>query len=180
MKSAHYYLLLLLPLFASCEADNSTSTALPQAQREEKIITDYLEANNLDATRTENGIYYERLQEGAGTEVEVGDTIGVHYQGWVLYGSLFDDSRISNNPLYYIAGLGLGNVIEQEEDGSLTPREGAQVQPGFQLIATEMQQGDVYRAYFPSALMYGSSNLPPGIPANAILVFEIEVIDVRL
>ena len=99
----------------------------------------------------------EDLVEGTGPEAKAGDTVTVDYVG-VLYddGEQFDASWDSGQPFTF--ELGAGNVIEGWDQGV----EGMKVGGRRQLI-------------IPPNLAYGTEGAPPTIPANATLVFVVDL-----
>ena len=123
---------------------------------EEKIL-DYLEENNIEALRHESGLYYNIIEEGEeGQFPTIEDSITVQYRGYFLDGNVFDQTLNSE-----VAKFKLSRVIE-----------GWQI--GFQLI----EKGGNALLIVPSDLAYGS-NPPPGIPKNAILAFDVELINIE-
>ncbi len=104
---------------------------------------------------TASGLQYEVLQEGDGASPEAGQQVQVHYRGTLTDGTEFDSS-FGGDP----ASFGLNGVIA-----------------GFGEAIMLMRVGGRVRAYIPSALGYGAS-ASSRIPANSVLVFEIELLGV--
>ncbi|HRV79807.1 MAG TPA: FKBP-type peptidyl-prolyl cis-trans isomerase, partial [Planctomycetota bacterium] len=103
-----------------------------------------------------SGLKYSILTEGSGSEHPgYGDLVRVHYSGWLTDGTLFDSSVDRGEP----AEFPLGGVIEGWNEG-------------LQL----MSPGARYKFTIPSKLAYGEAGSPPVIPANADLIFEVELI----
>ncbi len=103
----------------------------------------------------------EVLQEGTGVEAKNGDNISVHYVGTLLDGTKFDSSIDRGAPFSFV--LGQGNVIRGWELGLL----GAKV-------------GEKRKLTIPSDLAYGETGTPGGpIPANAALIFEVELLGIN-
>lgn len=101
------------------------------------------------------------LKVGAGTEVKAGDTVSVHYTGAVAAtGKIFQSSKdFGTDPITFP----LGGVIKGWTDGI----------PG-------MKVGGVRRLVIPAAQAYGATPPPgSGIPANADLVFDVELVAVK-
>lgn len=94
---------------------------------------------------------------GTGKEVRAGDTVTIHYTGWLTdaAGTVFDSSVRRGQK----AEFPLGNLIKGWQEGI----------PG-------MKVGGVRRLRIPPELAYGA-RASPGIPANSTLVFEIELFD---
>jgi FKBP-type peptidyl-prolyl cis-trans isomerase len=107
---------------------------------------------------TASGLQYSVLQAGNGAEhPKINDTVKVHYTGWLTNGKMFDSSRVRNMP----AVFQLTNVI-----GGWT--EGVQL----------MTPGSRFKFTIPPQLGYGYDGSPPTIPADATLIFDIELIEI--
>ena len=99
------------------------------------------------------------LEIGAGAEATAGQTVGVHYTGRLTDGSKFDSSLDRGRPFSF--QLGAGEVIQGWDQG-----------------IAGMKVGGKRRLTIPPALGYGARGYPPIIPANATLVFEVELVSV--
>jgi FKBP-type peptidyl-prolyl cis-trans isomerase len=97
---------------------------------------------------------------GRGAEAQPGETIVVHYVGTLTDGTEFDSSRHRGTP--FVFRLGANQVIKGWEQG-----------------VAGMRVGQVRVLRIPPDLAYGPVGHPPVIPANATLVFEIELLEVR-
>jgi FKBP-type peptidyl-prolyl cis-trans isomerase len=100
------------------------------------------------------------VKVGSGPEAKAGDTVSVHYVGTLTDGSKFDSSRDRGQPFSFT--LGQGRVIR-----------------GWDLGVAGMQVGGVRTLTIPPEEGYGARGFPPVIPANATLVFEVELIAVK-
>jgi FKBP-type peptidyl-prolyl cis-trans isomerase len=102
----------------------------------------------------------KELIAGTGAEAKAGDTVTVNYVG-VLYkgGKEFDASWKRNEPFSF--SLGKGQVIKGWDQGI----------PG-------MKVGGRRELIIPAALAYGAAGSPPTIPANAPLVFVVDMLGV--
>jgi FKBP-type peptidyl-prolyl cis-trans isomerase FklB len=106
---------------------------------------------------TKSGLQYEVLKTGTGIRPTAVDTFVVHYRGTLLDGTEFDASYNRNQPLKY----GLTQVVKGWTEG-------------LQL----MNVGSKYKFYVPYNLAYGVFDNPP-IPGGSLLIFEIELLDVK-
>jgi peptidylprolyl isomerase len=97
---------------------------------------------------------------GTGAEARTGNTISVHYTGWLEDGTKFDSSRDRGEPIEFV--LGEGRVIAGWEQG---------------LIG--MKAGGIRKLTIPPDLGYGARGLRNYIPPNAALIFEVELLAVR-
>lgn len=109
--------------------------------------------------RTASGLQYIDLAQGAGATPTTGQTVTVQYTGILLNGAKFDSSRDRNRPFSF--QIGEGDVIRGWDEGISTMRVGGRRQ----LI-------------IPAELAYGSRGVPGVIPANATLIFDVEVIGI--
>ena len=117
-----------------------------------------LKENNVNATKTESGLYYEITKNGSGDNASAGDNVTVHYTGMLLNGEVFDSSLSRNEPFSF--QLGRGMVIKGWDEG-----------------ITYFNKGAEGRIFIPSPLGYGAAGAGGVIPPNAILIFEIQVLD---
>ncbi|MBU0546857.1 MAG: FKBP-type peptidyl-prolyl cis-trans isomerase [Patescibacteria group bacterium] len=102
----------------------------------------------------------EILKEGSGDGAENGDSLKVHYTGTLEDGTKFDSSLDRGEP--FVFTLGAGQVIKGWDKGLL-----------------EAKVGEKRKLTIPSELAYGQSGAAGGkIPANATLIFEIEVLEI--
>ena len=108
---------------------------------------------------TPSGLQFEDKRTGAGAKARSGQSVVVHYTGWLTDGRKFDSSRDRNQPFAF--GLGAGQVIAGWDEGV----EG-------------MQVGGLRRLTIPPQLGYGEFGAGGVIPPNATLVFEVELLEV--
>ncbi len=119
----------------------------------------FLAKNVLDSTVkvTPKGVQYRVIKAGTGISPKVTDKVQVHYIGALLDGTQFDNSVKRGEPLEFPVAA----VIE-----------------GWQDLLQAMKEGDKVKAWIPSALAYGEAGVPPTIPGNALLIFEVELLKV--
>ena len=96
---------------------------------------------------------------GTGAEATVGQNVTVHYLGTLTNGSKFDASRDHGQP--FVFRLGAGQVIKGWDEG-----------------VQGMKIGGKRKLVIPPEMGYGARGYPPVIPANATLVFEVELLGV--
>lgn len=109
---------------------------------------------------TKGGVKYETLKEGTGPVAHAGQQITIHYTGRLTDGTVFDSSYSRNAPL--TRPIGLGELIRGWDEGI----------PG-------MKVGERRRLTIPSYLGYGVAGSPPKIPADATLIFDVELLGVK-
>jgi FKBP-type peptidyl-prolyl cis-trans isomerase len=105
---------------------------------------------------TASGLQYEITKEGTGPIPKESDTVKVHYRGTFTDGSEFDSSYKRSAP----ADLPVTGVIN-----------------GWTEALKMMKVGSKWKLYVPSELAYGAQGRP-GIPANSVLIFEIELLGI--
>ncbi len=151
-----------LGALASCAEDYEPFDPIAQQEKDDKLIQAYLQKKGVDmsaVTKTNSGLYYQKLEEGAGVKVESGDRVEVKYKGWLLNDEQFDSNYDSTKPFEFMVGA--RQVIAGWDEG-------------LQL----MKEGEKARLYLPSRLGYGQR--PAGsIPPNAVLVFDVEVLQIK-
>jgi FKBP-type peptidyl-prolyl cis-trans isomerase len=108
---------------------------------------------------TDGGVKYETLKEGTGAELKPGQRAAIHYEGKLETGEVFDSSR-GKSP--FMVTFGQKSVIDGWE----------QAIPG-------MKVGEIRKLTIPPALAYGTVGHPPKIPANATLIFEVELVEIQ-
>jgi FKBP-type peptidyl-prolyl cis-trans isomerase len=101
----------------------------------------------------------EDMVEGDGAQATAGQKVSVHYTGTLTNGSKFDSSLDRGRPFEFV--LGAGRVIKGWDQG-----------------VAGMKVGGKRRLTIPSDLAYGARGFPPVIPADATLIFEIELLGV--
>ena len=109
---------------------------------------------------TASGLKFIDIQEGTGASPQQGQTIAVHYTGWLEDGTKFDSSLDRGQPIEF--ALGTGRVIAGWDEGLAT-----------------MKVGGKRRLIIPPDLAYGPSGRPPVIPPNATLTFDVELLAIR-
>ncbi|MBK6629569.1 MAG: FKBP-type peptidyl-prolyl cis-trans isomerase [Betaproteobacteria bacterium] len=114
----------------------------------------------MSQTTTPSGLIYEDVTVGSGTAAALGQTVSVHYTGWLTDGTKFDSSKDRNEPFEF--PLGAGYVIRGWDEG-----------------VQGMQVGGVRKLTIAPELGYGARGAGGVIPPNATLVFEVELLEVN-
>ncbi len=142
-------LLTLLISAIACGSDSPTEveTGTPPTQ-----------VADADYITTGSGLRYFDLVVGTGETPGTGQTVSVHYTGWLTNNVKFDSSVDRNQPFSFV--LGTGRVIVGWDEG----------------VAT-MKVGGKRQLVIPAALAYGSTG-SGAIPPNATLIFEVELLQI--
>jgi peptidylprolyl isomerase len=112
-----------------------------------------------ETVTTDSGLQYIVIEEGTGASPTLGQTVVVHYTGWLESdGTKFDSSVDRGAPSAFM----LGQVIEGWNEG-----------------LSVMKVGGKHRLIIPPELGYGQQGFPPKIPANATLIFDVELLEIQ-
>jgi peptidylprolyl isomerase len=109
--------------------------------------------------KTTGGAWYKDVVEGAGAPAAPGQTVQIHYDGHLPNGVRFDQNSSTDQPYAFRAGM--GEVVKGFDEGVLGMKVG-----GKRLVV------------IPPELGYGAQGNGP-VPANATLVFTIELVGIR-
>jgi peptidylprolyl isomerase len=112
------------------------------------------------AIQTASGLEYVEIVEGKGPRPKAGDSVSVHYTGWLKSGEKFDSSRDRGQPLVF--AIGRGRVIKGWDEG-----------------VGEMRVGGKRKLIIPAHLGYGDSGAGGVIPPGATLIFEVELMGIE-
>jgi FKBP-type peptidyl-prolyl cis-trans isomerase FkpA len=152
MKKSIVFLVCSLLFFAiGCEDDSLSQEE--QLAKDIKKIEKYLEENNLTAQKTSSGLHYIIDEQGTGSNPNAYSDVEVKYVGKFTNDEVFDQGTATFN---------LSGVIEGWTEGI----------PYF-------KEGGKGKLLIPSYLGYGKDGFSYLIPANSVLVFDIDLIDIK-
>ena len=143
-------------LLGACGSDAPTE---PAATIETTTYAAALGVNIAASTKTTSGVYYRDIVVGTGALVTSGQTLSMHYTGWLTNGTQFDTNGATDTPFSFV--LGTGNVIA-----------------GWHLGIAGMRVGGQRQLIIPPSLGYGAQ-ANGKIPGNSILVFNVTVVSAR-
>jgi FKBP-type peptidyl-prolyl cis-trans isomerase FkpA len=127
------------------------------------VVLTTVAAGQAQMTKTKSGLKYSDTTVGTGDEAKKGDTVTVHYTGWLYVkgqrGKKFDSSVDKNKPFSF--KIGAHQVIAGWEEG-----------------VAGMKVGGKRELIIPSDLGYGDRAMGDVIPANSTLDFEVELLKV--
>lgn len=152
MKKHFLLLSFLIISIASCKKE-ATFNATTQAATDDALIRTYISANNITAIKDPSGLYYQVLAPGTGNYPNASSVVNVNYTGKLLNGTIFAPSANLSSSL--------SSLIK-----------------GWQIGLLHINTGGRILLIIPSALGYGNSS-SGGIPANAVLVFTIDLLGVN-
>ncbi len=138
-----------------------------QAPIDDKLLQDYLAKNNIKAQKTASGLYYTIAKPGSGENPKAGQDVTMKYLGKTLEGKQFDANM--DESYNYLPGktpftfvIGQHQVIGGWDEGVALLKKGARA-----------------TLYIPSPLAYGAQSPSQDVPPNSILVFNVEVVDIK-
>ncbi|KPW31646.1 Peptidyl-prolyl cis-trans isomerase [Pseudomonas syringae pv. antirrhini] len=107
---------------------------------------------------TASGLQYQIIKKADGAQPKPTDVVTVHYEGKLIDGKVFDSSVERGSPI----DLPVGGVI-----------------PGWVEGLQLMHVGEKVKLFIPSDLAYGAQSPSPAIPANSVLVFDLELLGIK-
>ncbi len=138
----------ILAILLAVSVAGAGQTTKPGGAMDEKIVT------------TPSGLKYVDLVVGTGAEAQKGQTVAVHYTGWLTDGKKFDSSVDRGQPFSF--ALGAGRVIKGWDEG-----------------VAGMKVGGKRKLMIPPQLGYGERGAGGGlIPPNAELIFEVQLLEI--
>lgn len=145
MRTLFFSILVISLSLSACKEKQVVS----QDDIDKQKIINYLEQNSLAATQHASGLYYIINEPGGVDKPDANSTVTVTYDGKLLDGHRFDKGEFYSNKL--------SSLIK-----------------GWQIGIPLIGEGGKIKLFIPSTLAYGSSSIP-GIPANSVLIFDVDL-----
>ncbi|WP_176015126.1 FKBP-type peptidyl-prolyl cis-trans isomerase [Victivallis sp. Marseille-Q1083] len=157
LKSEEYH--NTMQLFQQQMQQKAKDAIAKISQENREAETAFLATNRQlpDVVTTASGLQYKVMTPGNGPQPSAADTVRVHYTGMLLDGRVFDSSVKRGQP----AEFGVNQVI-----------------PGWAEALQLMPVGSKYKLFIPAALAYGERGAGEAIPPNAMLLFEVELLEI--
>jgi peptidylprolyl isomerase len=146
----------LIGVLLSFSISTQASSAAPNSIKKENIKM----AQAQQEVTTPSGLKYTDEVVGNGPSPRNGQTVVVHYTGWLTNGQKFDSSLDRGQPFTF--PLGQGQVIKGWDEG-----------------VASMKVGGKRKLTIPPDLGYGTRGAGGTIPPNATLVFEVQLLGVQ-
>jgi FKBP-type peptidyl-prolyl cis-trans isomerase FklB len=150
----------VMTAFAQQAQAAAEARAKVEGEKNQKDADAFLAANKAkEGVKTlPSGLQYRVLKAGTGRKPTATDTVTTHYTGKLLNGEVFDSSVARGEP----ASFPVNRVI-----------------PGWTEALQLMPVGSKWELFIPANLAYGPQGQPGAIPPNAMLVFEVELLDIK-
>jgi len=113
-----------------------------------------------EATYTDSGLGIIEIEPGSGPTPETGQTLSVHFTGWLSDGTRFASTHDDGQPSVFV--LGKGQVIPAVDEGLATMRAGGKA-----------------RLLVPAKVGYGAEGLEGFVPPNTDVIFDVELQEIR-
>jgi FKBP-type peptidyl-prolyl cis-trans isomerase len=148
---------------AQAQGETSPTAPTPAAEQTKVVSTKPAPSTAKGETKTtDGGVKYETLVEGTGPELKSGQKAELHYVGKLDNGDVFDSSRTKTPPMPFQVTFGSSPLIK-----------------GWNEAIPGMKVGEVRKLTIPPAMGYGKMGQPPKIPADATLIFEVELLGIK-
>lgn len=135
-----------------------------EAPSESDVPAEFAEELDVDLAsmqQSDTGLYVQDLAEGRGLAARSGHVVVVHYTGWLPNGEEIDSTRNGEARSFQLGAR--RDVIAGWEEG-----------------VTGMRIGGRRRLVIPPHLAYGARGVPGAIPPNATLIYEFELVDIKM
>ena len=154
---------LFFVIFSGLSCLKSSTTCTPKTPASEAAqMQAYCTANGITPTIHSSGLFYEVINPGSGATVTISSRIAITYTGKLQSGTIFDQRTTPNNT---------------QASGPESPWALSQLIEGWQIGIPLIKKGGRILLVVPSSMGYGCAGYG-SIPGNAILFFDITLVDV--
>lgn len=153
MKRYLLFLGLIMTVFTACKKTTEDKSK-EQAKLDEAQIVAYLTANNITAVKDASGLYYQVITPGSAAKPTATSGVYITYDGTLMSTGVSFDSKTT--PYYFPS---LDKLIQ-----------------GWQIGLPKIGKGGHIKLFMPSGLAYGKDGAG-SVPANAVLIFDITLVD---
>lgn len=130
-----------------------------QLHLEDSLIVSFMMQHEMRSPfRTPSGVMIQWHSHGRGIVPDTGDYISLHYRGKLMNGEVFDDSYSRKEPFRYVVGR-------------------QRLIPGWEDAISYLAEGDSATVFIPSPLGYGENGSGWSIPPDAVLVFDMKILE---
>lgn len=140
-------------------AEVAKAEAQKRLEEEPAIMAKFVKDHDINVAPSETGIYYLEIATGTGDLVEEGDLVSIYYRMLNVDDKLID-SNYGNEPLSFVCGN--GDMV-----------------PGIDEAVCKMKKGGKATIIVPSAMGFGDIAVDEALPANSIVIFDLELVDVQ-
>jgi FKBP-type peptidyl-prolyl cis-trans isomerase FkpA len=142
---------------SACKKNKTESfDTTKQAAEDDAKIQAYITANKLTPVKDPSGLYYQVMTPGTGANATSSSTVNVNYTGNLLDGTKFDSGNFTTS-------LGAnGSVIQ-----------------GWKIGLTHINKDGRILLLIPSGLAYGNRSPGNGVPANAVMIFTVDMLSIQ-
>lgn len=183
IKKGHFLIttIKLLNIFETKEqADSARNASMKEAQermeresaeqlvKDDKLLQDYFKANKLQVQKAPQGTYVQIIEPGSGPLIDTSVVVKANYTGMLMDGKIFDSN--TDSAFRHVTPL----LVNMTDDPAL----GGGIIKGWKDGLTLLRKGSKAKFFIPSSLAYGAQGAAPDIKPNAILIFNIEILDV--
>lgn len=126
-------------------------------QEEPSKIANYLKKNNINVQPKESGLYYMETNAGDGASVSKGNIVTVNYIIYNVDGKMIESSYDYGQPISFVYG-------------------NSEMIPGIEEAVSYMKVGGTARLIVPSSLGFGEIKISDDLPANSILIIDLELV----
>jgi FKBP-type peptidyl-prolyl cis-trans isomerase FkpA len=150
-----FFLAVLILQSLSCTKETVCKPAT--VKEDEAKILSYATANGITAQKHSSGLYYQVISTGTGEVPNTSSVISITYTG-----------KLTNN-----------DIFDEQMDATQTNWRLSSLIQGWQIGLPLIKKGGKIILLVPAALAYGCASPGGAIPANSILVFDINLVDVK-